>query len=130
LLSTEALIEFLSGVNDPNKPGVIAWAKAKETGKLYVSEMSWALARSDAEAERSAMKRQQWLDKLDRDLPVQFGSRLIPVNRSVLLEWSLLAQESLGDGETPSIDESIEVATAQSRSLTYVTRKSALADRV
>jgi hypothetical protein len=130
LLGTEAFVELLSGKADPTVKGVIQWAKARAEASLYVSEMTWAVARSNAEAS-SGLKRQQWLDLLDREAPRQFGTRLLPVDHALLEIWSRIANEPVGETKKPArIDESMEVATAVQYSLTYVVRESALAAKV
>jgi len=129
LLGKEAFIELLSGKGDPAK-GVIQWAKSRGEASLYVSEMTWAVVRSIAESS-SGLKRQNWLDLLDREVPRQFGIRLLPVDRALLEIWSRVANEPVGAANKPAlIDESMEVATAIQYSLTYVVRESALAVKV
>jgi len=130
LLGKEAFVELLSGKSDPGEKGVIQWAKTRGDASLYVSEMTWAVARSNAEAS-SGLKRQQWLDLLDREAPRQFGTRILPVDHAILEMWSRIANEPLGTEKKPAlIDESMEVATALQYALIYVVRESALAVKV
>ena len=130
LLGKEAFIELLSGKVDPAVKGVIEWAKERGEDSLYVSEITWAVVRSNAESS-SGLKRQSWLDLLDHEVPRQFGTRLLPVDHALLEIWSRIANEPVGEAKKPArIDESMEVATAVQYSLTYVVRESALAAKV
>jgi len=95
LLGKEAFIELLSGKVDPAVIGVIQWAKERGEDSLYVSEITWAVVRSNAESS-SGLKRQSWLDLLDHEVPRQFGTRLLPVDHALLEIWSRIATATLG----------------------------------
>ena len=126
LLGLDALKELLSGLDRVPGKGVVAWASNMGNGKLFVSEMTWASLRSMAEAETSPSKRQAWISKIDNDVPIQFGSRLLPVDRAVLQTWSRIANVGQASSSA-SMEESIEVATALHHGLVYVTAQSDLA---
>lgn len=120
LLNTDALVEFLMGSGP-----VVEWAKTKTGGQLFVSEISWATLRGMAQADSNAVRRDDWLELVDREVPRTFGARLLPVNRVTLQRWSLFAADKTAP--KASIDESISIATALAHSLVYVTRDSELA---
>ena len=124
LLSLDALIALLHGQDKK----FIEWARKKGAAKFFVSEATWATLRQQAEAQ-PPFKRQEWLNRVDQQVPQQFGARLIPVDRQVWEKWSTISG-NMESGKEPPMDESIEIATALRHSLVYATKGSELAQAV
>lgn len=121
LLGPEAFAEFVSG----RKPGVtnpvLDWAdKLRET--LYVSEMTWAEVRSQAQQLTSPREREAWLRVLDEQVPSEFGPRLLPLQRVHLARWSELRLEKSPSGKRLSPVEAFDAAVCLAEGLGYVTR--------
>jgi toxin FitB len=117
LLGPEAFAAFIGG-GTPNR--VLDWAGTVTEG-IYVSEMTWAEVRSQAQ-QLSPVQRQGWLRVLDEQVPTEFGPRLLPLKREHLSRWSEVRLEKNPAGSLISPVEAFDAAVCMSEQLGYVTR--------
>jgi len=122
LVDTNVLSEFnRRGGPDPL---VKQWLEAADTASLYVSVLTLAEIRFGVELLPASKRRTQLESWLDRDLPAWFGSRILPVDRSIADRWGMLRAKAQLKGRQISIIDGLLAATALEHGLTIVSRKS------
>lgn len=119
LLGPKAFAEFVTGRALAQNP-VLDWADTL-VGTLYVSEVTWAYVRSQAQQEASPRKREEWIRTLDEQVPAEFGPRLLPLQRLHLARWSEVRLESAPSGKPLSVTEGFDAAICIVEQLGYVT---------
>ena len=119
LLGPKAFAEFITGRSLAQNP-VLDWADSL-AGTLYVSEMTWAYVRSQAQQETSPRRREEWIRTLDEQVPAEFGSRLLPLQRLHLARWSEVRLERTPSGTPLSVTEGFDAAICIVERLGYVT---------
>ncbi len=120
LLDTNVLSEF-NRRGDPN-PLVRRWLEAADTGSLYASVLTLAEIRFGAELLPPSKRRTQLEEWLDRDLPVWFDGRVLPVDRSIADRWGVLRAQAQMKGRPLSVVDGLLAATALQYGLAIVSR--------
>lgn len=126
LLGPEAFADFVSGRGDGALNPVLDWADTLKDAHLCVSEMTWAYVRSQALGIAVPRLREGWIRALDEQVPAEFGSRLLPIQRLHLARWSEVRLESGPSGKRLSNSESFDAAVCIVEQLGYVTRSAYL----
>ena len=126
LLGPEAFAEFIAGRKPDGPNPVLDWAETLND-TLYVSELTWAFVRSQAQQEPSPRQREVWLRTLDEQVPAEFGPRLLPVQRVHLARWSEVRLERAPSGNLLNMTESFDAAVCLVEQLGYVTKSDYLA---
>jgi predicted nucleic acid-binding protein len=120
LLDTNVLSEF-NRRGDPN-PLVRRWLEAADTGSLYASVLTLAEIRFGVELLPPSKRRTQLEEWLDRDLPVWFDGRVLPVDRSIADRWGVLRAQAQMKGRPLSVVDGLLAATALQYGLAIVSR--------
>jgi predicted nucleic acid-binding protein len=126
LLGPEAFADFVSGRGDGTVNPVLDWADTLTDAQICVSEMTWAYVRSQALEITVPRLREGWIRALDEQVPAEFGSRLLPIQRLHLARWSEVRLELGPSGKRLSSFESFDAAVCIVEQLGYVTRSAHL----
>lgn len=127
LLDSEAFAELVAAEPDSSKSPVVQWTKSLPD-LPYVSQLTWGFVRSEVErpsAQLSPRAREEWRHKLDRQVPQDFGARLLPILIPHLQRWSEVRWETFPSGAAPSDVVAMELAVCFVEDLTYVTNRAA-----
>ncbi len=118
LLDTNVISEVSKPA--PN-PAVLQWLDENEP-QLYLSVMSIAEIRSGIEQLTPGRRRQFLTSQLLENLPLRFGSRVLPVSAEIAQAWGVLAARSIRDGTNMGVFDGFFAATCLARGLTMATR--------
>lgn len=103
--------------------GLMAWAAAQAPSRLHLSELTLGEIEKGIQLlPEDHPKRQVLDDWCRRDLPHQFGPRLLPLLRETLLTWGRLAAEGQRSGRPLPVIDGLLLAAARVHELTFVTR--------
>lgn len=119
LLDTNVLSEFVS-VRPVAR--VTEWLSAQEPRDLAASVMSLGEIERGVVRLGEGARRTRLTTWLRRDLPAQFGARIIGVDTEVALAWGRLMTEGQIAGRPLPVVDGLIIATAQVHGLTLVTR--------
>jgi predicted nucleic acid-binding protein len=116
LVDTNVISELRRRDPDAN---VRAWFAQRPATELYLSVLTLGEIRKGVEALADSCRRTVLNQWLERELPVFFAARLLPINGAVAHQWGQLLAEA--GRSLPAID-SLLAATALHHNLVLVTR--------
>lgn len=116
LLDTNVLSEMVR--KEPNER-VLQWFDKTPDQLLYVSVLTLGEIRKGVEVITDTMRRERVRIWLEKDLPMWFGERILPIDTDVADEWGRLCAQV--GRPLPAID-SLLAATALHHKLRLVTR--------
>ena len=116
LVDTNVISELCRRDPDAN---VRAWFAQRSATELYLSVLSLGEIRKGVEALADSGRRTVLNQWLERELPVFFADRLLPIDAGVAHQWGQLLAEA--GRSLPAID-SLLAATALHHNLVLVTR--------
>jgi predicted nucleic acid-binding protein len=116
LVDTNVISELRRRDPDAN---VRAWFAQRPATELYLSVLTLGEIRKGVEALTDSGRRTVLNQWLERELPVFFAARLLPIDGAVAHQWGLLLAEA--GRSLPAID-SLLAATALHHNLVLVTR--------
>ena len=101
------------------EPRLVHWFEQRPSGKLYLSVLTLGEIRKGVEALADPGRRTVLIQWLERELPVFFSERVLPIDAGVAHQWGQLLAEA--SRSFPAID-SLLAATALHHNLVLVTR--------
>ena len=116
LVDTNVISELRRRDPDAN---VRAWFAQRPATELYLSVLTLGEIRKGVEALTDSGRRTVLSEWLERELPVFFADRLLPIDAAVAHQWGQLLAEA--GRSLPAID-SLLAATALHHNLVLVTR--------
>ena len=116
LLDTNVLSELFKKHPEPK---VSNWLKDADQGSLYLSVLTVGEIRKGIEKMEHGSRKTKLVQFLEKDVPIQFEERILPVDIKVAEAWGLL--EAQANRPLPTVDAFI-AATAITHNLTLVTR--------
>ena len=116
LLDTNVLSELFK--KNPH-PGVVEWLSQRPVESLFISVLTLGELRKGAQGVKDDMHRMKLMDWLQKDLPIFFSGRTLPIDHFVADRWGRLMYAA--GRPLPSID-SLLAATALHHGLDMVTR--------
>jgi predicted nucleic acid-binding protein len=116
LVDTNVISELRRRDPDAN---VRAWFAQRPATELYLSVLTLGEIRNGVEALTDSGRRTVLSEWLERELPVFFAARLLPIDAGVAHQWGQLLAEA--GRSLPAID-SLLAATALHHNLVLVTR--------
>ncbi len=116
LVDTNVISELRRRDPDAN---VRAWFAQRPATELYLSVLTLGEIRKGVEALTDSGRRTVLREWLERELPVFFADRLLPIDAGVAHQWGQLLAEA--GRSLPAID-SLLAATAMHHNLVLVTR--------
>lgn len=116
LVDTNVISELRRRDPDAN---VRAWFAQRPATELYLSVLTLGEIRKGVEALTDSGRRTVLSEWLERELPVFFAARLLPIDAGVAHQWGQLLAEA--GRSLPAID-SLLAATALHHNLVLVTR--------
>jgi len=116
LVDTNVISELRRRDPDAN---VRAWFAQRPATELYLSVLTLGEIRKGVEALTDSGRRTVLREWLERELPVFFADRLLPIDAAVAHQWGQLLAEA--GRSLPAID-SLLAATALHHNLVLVTR--------
>jgi predicted nucleic acid-binding protein len=116
LVDTNVISELRRRDPDAN---VRAWFAQRPATELYLSVLTLGEIRKGVEALADSGRRTVLREWLERELPVFFAARLLPIDAGVAHQWGQLLAEA--GRSLPAID-SLLAATALHHNLVLVTR--------
>jgi toxin FitB len=119
LLDTCVISEFTR--HHPNEK-VVQWVASLEEEKLFLSAITVGEIQRGVERLPESHRKTQLRVWMNSDLVERFGARILPLDAQTLLIWGSLTARMEGSGQTPSIMDSLIVATALQNNLMIVTR--------
>jgi toxin FitB len=120
LLDTNVVSEYSRP--RPPDPRVKKWVDAQREDSLHLSVLTLGEVRKGTTLLPAGRKRDQLEQWLDRELPVRFGDRLLPINAQIAEIWGEMAGEAQLQGTALAIIDGLIAATAKHHELTIVTR--------
>ena len=127
LLDTNVLSELRRyGTRDehPATQGVVTRILREQPSNLFTSVIVYAEVRKGIEKLRTS-KRKRALDTWSRQLPEQFGHRLLPIDEAIAEHWGRIQAEAEAKGRRPRALDGLLAATALRHGLTLATRNTA-----
>jgi hypothetical protein len=116
LLDTNVLSELFKKQPEPK---VSSWLKDADQDSLYLSVLTVGEIRKGIEKMEHGSRKTKLVQFLEKDLPIQFEERILPVDLKVAEAWGLL--EAQANRPLPTVDAFLD-ATAITHNLTLVTR--------
>jgi predicted nucleic acid-binding protein len=103
--------------------GLLEWTSAQDPMTLHLSELTLGEIEKGIQLLPEDHPKRLSLDAwCRRDLPRQFGPRLLPLQRETILAWGLLAAEGQRSGRPLSVIDGLLLAASRVHDLTFVTR--------
>ena len=120
LLDTCVLSEYVK--KSPSSQ-VLDWLDEQQERDLFISiisigELKKGLFKIKLSQPQKFQRLWQWLEKLE----IRFQGRIIPINESVINQWSKLCGESEAKGKKLAVLDSLITATALVNNLVVITR--------
>lgn len=116
LLDTNVLSELFKKHPEPK---VSSWLKDADQDSLYLSVLTVGEIRKGIEKMEHGSRKTKLVQFLEKDIPIQFEERILPVDLKVAEAWGLL--EAQANRPLPTVDAFL-AATAITHNLTLVTR--------
>lgn len=116
LLDTNVLSELFKKHPEPK---VSSWLKDADQDSLYLSVLTVGEIRKGIEKMEHGSRKTKLVQFLEKDIPIQFEERILPVDLKVAEAWGLL--EAQANRPLPAVDAFL-AATAITHNLTLVTR--------
>lgn len=98
---------------------VSSWLKDADQDSLYLSVLTVGEIRKGIEKMEHGSRKTKLVQFLEKDIPIQFEERILPVDLKVAEAWGLL--EAQANRPLPAVDAFL-AATAITHNLTLVTR--------
>jgi hypothetical protein len=119
LLDTNTVSEWVKP--RPNA-GVIDWMDSIDDDRVFLSVISLAEVRYGIERLAQGNRRRQLEEWLDRELPLRFEGRILPVDAGIADTWGRIVSRSEVAGTPIAAMDALLAATAEFHHLTLVTR--------
>ncbi|HLW86170.1 MAG TPA: type II toxin-antitoxin system VapC family toxin [Candidatus Sulfotelmatobacter sp.] len=119
LLDTNAVSEWVKP--RPN-PGLIRWMEAADEDRVFLSVISLAELRYGIERMTAGTRRNRLQKWLLHELPLRFEGRILSVDHRVAEAWGRTVSRSEALGRPIGAMDAFLAATAETHSLTLVTR--------
>lgn len=119
LLVTNAISEWVKP--QPN-PGLISWMETTDEDRVFLSVVSLAELRYGVERMPTGSRRSRLNAWLERELPLRFEGRILPIDISVADAWGELMSRSEATGRRMGAMDAFLAATAEVCGLTFVSR--------
>ncbi len=119
LLDTNVISEYQARNPDP---GVIRFLRTLEFRDTYLSVVTLSEIRYGIERGPAGARREQLEHWLDWELPLEFDDRILGIHQSVALAAGEIRAKAANAGRPMGVMDAFLAATAQSHSLTLVTR--------
>jgi toxin FitB len=119
LLDTNTMSEWVKP--RPNA-GVIDWMDSVDEDQVFISVVSLAEVRYGIERLARGNRRRQLEEWLERELPLRFEGRLLPVDAAIADAWGRIVSRSEAAGRPIAVMDAFLAATAEVHRLTLVTR--------
>ena len=116
LLDTNVLSELLKKKPEPK---VSSWLRDADQESLYLSVLTVGELRKGIEKMDHGSRKTKLIQFLEKDIPIQFEERILPIDLKVAEAWGLL--EAQANRPLPTVDAFL-AATAITHNLTLVTR--------
>jgi predicted nucleic acid-binding protein len=130
LLDARVLLNFLAGSKGQDAQ-VVKWLDTLgDEDQIFVSQITQAQLLSDAQRQTDPIEREEWVARITKTLPEEFGSRLLQFGHwDELQTWALvrLAQAD-GDSLLPA-ETSLLVSVALVNDFVLVTRRTATLEK-
>src|SRR6202140_5311818 len=95
LLDTNAVSEWVKP--RPN-PGLIGWMESADEDRIFISVVSLAELHDGVERMAAGRRRSRLEQWLQHELPLRFGSRILPIDTRVAEGWGKTGSRSEGTG--------------------------------
>ena len=120
---------FLLDTNIPSElvrpqpePKLKTWVAAQDLGTLSISAVSFGELRKGIVLLSPGKRRAELETWMEKDLPLLFFGRILPVTRSVAERWGVLEAQRQLAGRPLNVPDGQIAATALEHNLTVVTR--------
>lgn len=119
LLDTNVVSELVRPSPDGN---VIAWMRATEEERLFLSVLTFAEIRRGIERLPSGARRDRLVHWTEIDLADRFHDRILPVDRGVAEAWGVVMARAERSGTRLPTMDALFAATAAFHDMTLATR--------
>jgi predicted nucleic acid-binding protein len=119
LLDTNTVSEW---VKPRANAGVIDWMNSIDDDRVFLSVVSLAEVRYGIERLARGNRRRQLEEWLERELPLRFEGRILPVDAGIADAWGKIVSRSEAAGRPIAAMDAFLAATAEVHRLTLVTR--------
>ena len=119
LLDTNTVSEWVKP--RPNA-GVIDWMDSVDDDLVFLSVVSLAEMRYGIERLAHGNRRRQLEEWLERELPLRFEGRILPVDAGIADKWGKIVSRGEAAGRPIAAMDAFLAATAEVHRLTLVTR--------
>ena len=119
LLDTNAVSDWVKP--RPN-PGLIRWMESADEDRVFLSVITLAELRYGVERMPAGARRHRLETWLQRDLPLRFEGRILPVDDRIADAWGKTVSRNEASGHLMSAMDAFLAATAEVHRLTLVTR--------
>jgi predicted nucleic acid-binding protein len=102
--------------------GVIDWMGSIDDDLVFLSVVSLAEVRYGIERLAHGNRRRRLEEWLERELPLRFEGRILPVNQGIADAWGRIVALCASNGSPISAIDGFLAATAEVHGLTLVTR--------
>ncbi len=119
LLDTNAISEWVKP--RPN-PGLISWMETADEDRVFLSVVSLAELRYGVERMPTGSRRSRLTAWLERELPLRFEGRILPIDSEVADAWGRMMSRNEAAGRPMAAMDAFLAATAEVRGLALVTR--------
>jgi hypothetical protein len=119
LLDTNTVSEWVKP--RPNA-GVVEWMDSIDDDRVFLSVVSLAEVRYGIERLAHGNRRRQLEEWLERELPLRFEGRILPVDAGIADTWGKIVARGEAAGRPIAVMDAFLAATAEVHRLTLVTR--------
>jgi predicted nucleic acid-binding protein len=119
LLDTNVVSELVRSSPNAN---VVAWMRATEEDRLFLSVLTFAEIRRGIERLQSGTRRERLRRWMEVELTDRFEGRILPVDRGIAEAWGIIMARAESSGARLPTMDTLFAATAASREMTLVTR--------
>ena len=119
LLDTNVLSE---GMKPRPNAGVVTWLATVDEDRVYISVVTLTELRYGTERMAAGSRRKRLEDWLQRELPIRFDGRILPVDETIADGSGRIVARSEAAGRPIEVIDAFLAATAEVHRLTLVTR--------
>ncbi len=119
LLDTNVISEWVKPYPDPN---VVNWLAKADEDRVFISVASLAEIRFGIDLMPDGRRQDRLISWLEEELPVRFEGRVLAIDRRIAGAWGILSARSRKTGTPLGSMDAFFAATAETHSLTLVTR--------
>jgi len=119
LLDTNAISEW---VKPRSNPGLMSWMETADEDRVFLSVVSLAELRYGVERMPTGSRRNRLTAWLERELPLRFEGRILPIDSEVADAWGRMMSRNEAAGRPMAAMDAFLAATAELRGLALVTR--------